>query len=152
MIERNHMISAHRLSDVRHSQLLGKLSFLPARRGGREVNEPQRTTVPMNYFLCLILHRKMVFAVPYDTSNVCAKNIRPRELLDTPVYSRLHRRTPFPVRAGRRHGLGCHSSRWQPFFFSPMRGGFVSRSSPGSFSQIILLLAAVVPPSTPIFV
>ena len=26
------MMSAHRLSDVRHSQLLGSLSFLPARR------------------------------------------------------------------------------------------------------------------------
>ena len=32
MIQRNHMMSAHRLSDVRHSQLLGSLSFLPARR------------------------------------------------------------------------------------------------------------------------
>jgi hypothetical protein len=30
MIQRNHMMSAHRLSDVRHSQLLGRLSFLPA--------------------------------------------------------------------------------------------------------------------------
>jgi hypothetical protein len=26
------MMSAHRLSDVRHSQLLGRSSFLPARR------------------------------------------------------------------------------------------------------------------------
>ena len=32
MIQRNYMMSAHRLSDVRHSQLLGRLSFLPARR------------------------------------------------------------------------------------------------------------------------
>jgi hypothetical protein len=32
MIQWNHMMSAQRLSDVRHSQLLGKLSFLPARR------------------------------------------------------------------------------------------------------------------------
>jgi hypothetical protein len=31
MIQRNHMISAYRLSDVRHSHLLGSLSFLPAR-------------------------------------------------------------------------------------------------------------------------
>jgi hypothetical protein len=28
MIQRNHMMSAHRLSDFRHSQLLGSLSFL----------------------------------------------------------------------------------------------------------------------------
>ena len=32
MIQRNHMMSAHRLSDVRHGQLLSSLSFLPARR------------------------------------------------------------------------------------------------------------------------
>jgi hypothetical protein len=32
MIERNHMMSAHRLSDVCHSQLLDNFSFLPARR------------------------------------------------------------------------------------------------------------------------
>src|SRR5262249_20779379 len=33
MIQRDHMMSAHRLSDVRHSQLLiSSLSFLPTRR------------------------------------------------------------------------------------------------------------------------
>jgi hypothetical protein len=50
MIQRNHVMAAHRLSDVRHSQLLGSLSFLPARRGGREVNEPRRAAVP-SYWL-----------------------------------------------------------------------------------------------------
>jgi hypothetical protein len=55
MIQRNHMMPAHRLSDVRHSELLGSLSFLPARRLlGHQVNEPWRTTVPVNYCACAL--------------------------------------------------------------------------------------------------
>jgi hypothetical protein len=138
------MMSAHRLSDVRHNQLLGKSSFLPYTplRCDHHVNQSWRTTVPMNYFLCLIPHRKTVLQCRM-TSNVCVQKHPTYGNYSTLPIQDCTGAPPFPVRAGRRHGLACHSSRWQPFFFSPMRGGFVSRSSPGSFSQIILLLGRV---------
>jgi hypothetical protein len=71
MTQRNHMMSAHRLADVRHGHLLGISSCTPP---AIHVNQPWRTTVPMNHFLYTA--PKNDVAVPYDTSNVGRKNIR----------------------------------------------------------------------------
>jgi hypothetical protein len=48
MIQRNHMMSAHRLSDVRHSQLLGSLSFFlhAVHRLLREMSATAQTEQP----------------------------------------------------------------------------------------------------------
>jgi hypothetical protein len=50
------MMSADRLSDVRHSQLLGRLSFLPARR---EFGAITSIRVAALRFLCLEPHRRL---------------------------------------------------------------------------------------------
>jgi hypothetical protein len=51
MIQRNHVMSAHRLSDVRHSQLLGRFSLSSCTPRiaccGHHVNERRRTKVPV---------------------------------------------------------------------------------------------------------
>src|SRR4029453_8546091 len=51
MIQRNHVMSAHRLSDVRHGQLLGRFSLSSCTPRiaccGHHVNEHRRTKVPV---------------------------------------------------------------------------------------------------------
>ena len=54
------MMSAHRFSDVRHSQLLGSLSFLPARRiacGSTTSMSSARRGSDELLFLCLVPDR-----------------------------------------------------------------------------------------------